>query len=94
MTITRWRTAAAITIATALGGVGITGALAQDYSGSTVTVGGGNAEVGYGDIGALQPGLTISGGDVSNVTGIGVIIGGGSSVGSSTGGGENASVGE
>ena len=88
------RTAAAIAIATTVVGIGVTGALAQDYAGSTVTVGGGTTGVEVGDVLILAPGVTISGGDVSNETGIGVVIGGGTSAGSAPGGGTNASVAE
>jgi hypothetical protein len=38
----------------------------------------------------LAPGVTIDTGDVSNATGIGVIIVGGTSAGSAVGGGTNA----
>ena len=88
------RTAAAIAIATTVVGIGVTGALAQDYAGSTVTVGGGTTGVELGDVLILAPGVTISGGNVSNETGIGVVIGGGTSAGSAPGGGTNASVAE
>ena len=88
------RTAAAIAIAATVVGFGATGALAQDYAGSTVTVGGGTTGVEVGDVLVLAPGVTISGGDVSNETGIGVVIGGGTSAGSAPGGGTNASVAE
>ena len=86
------RAATAFTIAAGLaGGVAATVA-AQDYVGSTVTVGGGTSGVDAGEVVILAPGLRIDGGDVINETGIGVIIGGGSSVGASPGGGTNASV--
>ena len=88
------RTAAAIVAAAAVVGMGATGALAQDYAGSTVTVGGGTTGVEVGDVLVLAPGVTISGGDVSNATDIGVVIGGGTSAGSAPGGGTNASVAE
>ena len=88
------RTAAAIAIVATVAGIGATGALAQDYAGSTVTVGGGTTGVEVGDVLVLAPGVTISGGDVSNQTGIGVVIGGGTSAGSAPGGGTNASVAE
>lgn len=86
------RTASALAIAATVSGVGATAALAQDYLGSAVTVGGGTTGVDIGDIVVLAPGVTISGGDVSNETGIGVIIGGGSSIGGASGGGTNASI--
>ena len=84
------RTAAALAIAATVVGIGATGALAQDYGGSTVTTGGGTTGVEVGDVLVLAPGVTISGGDVSNETGIGVVIGGGTSAGSAPGGGTNA----
>src|SRR5688500_11917681 len=70
------RTAAALAIATTVVGIAAPGALAQEYSGSTITIGG-TTGVEAGDVLVLAPGVTISGGDVSNETGIGVIIGGG-----------------
>jgi hypothetical protein len=60
----------ATAIGTASGGV----ALAQDYGDTVVTVGGGPGTV------------VISGGQVTNETGIGVDSGGGASIGASTGG--------
>jgi hypothetical protein len=92
-TALRW-TVAAIVATAAVVGIGATGALAQDYAGSTVTVGGGTTGLELGDVLVLAPGVTISGGDVSNATGIGVVIGGGTSAGSAPGGGTNASVAE
>jgi hypothetical protein len=86
------RTVAALAIVATMVGICATGALAQDYAGSTITTGGGTANVGAGDVLVLAPGVTISSGDVSNETGIGVIIGGGTSAGSAPGGGTNASV--
>ena len=86
------RTATTLAIAATVVGLGATGALAQDYAGSTVTIGGGTTGVEVGDVLVLAPGVTISGGDVSNQTGIGVIIGGGTSAGTAPGGGTNASV--
>ena len=83
------RTAAALGLAVTVVGIGATGALAQDYSGSTVTTGGTTA-VGVGDVLTPAPGVTIDTGDVSNATGIGVVIGGGTSAGSAPGGGTNA----
>ena len=84
------RTAAALALAAMAVGIGPTGALAQDYSGSTVTTGDGTTGIEGGDVLALVPGVTISAGDVSNQTGIGVLIGGGTSAGSAPGGGTNA----
>ncbi len=84
------RTAAALALVATVVGMGATGALAQDYSGSTVTTGGGTTGVEVGDVLTLAPRVTISAGDVSNETGIGVAIGGGTSAGSAPGGGTNA----
>ena len=86
------QTAGALVIAATVVGIGATAAPAQEYLGSAVTVGGGTTGVEVGDIVVLAPGVTISGGDVSNETGIGVIIGGGSSIGAAGGGGANASI--
>ena len=88
------RTAAALTIATTVVGIGASGALAQEYAGSTITVGDGTTGIDVGEVLVLAPGVTISGGDVSNATGIGVVIGGGTSAGSAPGGGSNDSVAE
>ncbi len=90
-TFARRRTAAALLIAATVVGIGAMGALAQDYSGSTVTTGSGTTGVEVGDVLTLAPGVSISAGDVSNETGIGVVIGGGTSAGSAPGGGTNAS---
>lgn len=84
------RSAAALALAATVVGMGATGALAQDYSGSTITTGAGTTSVDGGDVLALAPGVTISAGDVSNQTGIGVLIGGGTTAGSAPGGGTNA----
>lgn len=88
------RTAVALAIAATIAGGGATAALAQEYADSAVNVGGGTTGVASGDILVLAPGVTISGGEVSNETGIGVVIGGGASVGAATGGGTNAAVAE
>ena len=84
------RTAAALALVTTVVGMGATGALAQDYSGSTITIGGGTTDVEVGNVMTPAPGVTISAGDVSNETGVGVVIGGGTSAGSAPGGGTNA----
>jgi hypothetical protein len=86
----RRRTAAALALAATVVGIGATGALAQDYSGSTVTTGGATTGVEASDVLILAPGVTIDAGDVSNATGIGVVIGGGTSAGAAPGGGTNA----
>ena len=83
------RTAAALGLAVTVVGIGATGALAQDYSGSTVTTVS-TTDVGAGDVLTPALGVTIDTGDVSNATGIGVVIGGGTSAGSAPGGGTNA----
>ena len=95
MTSSRWMRFAWTIAATAImGGVIAPSAGAQEYLGSMVTVGGGASPVDVDDIVVLAPGLTIDGGDVTNETGIGVLILGGSSIGSVPGGGANASVAE
>jgi hypothetical protein len=93
-TFVRRRTAAALLIAALVGGIGTTNALAQDYDGSTVTSSGGTTGVDIGDVLVLAPGVTINNGDVSNETGIGVVIIGGTSAGASPGGGSSATVDE
>jgi hypothetical protein len=90
----RRRTAAALFFAALVGSIGATNALAQDYDGSTVTSSGGTTGVEIGDVLVLAPGVTINDGDVSNETGIGVVISGGTSAGASRGGGANAAVDE
>lgn len=86
------RAASAVAIAAAALGIGAIGAIAQDYQGSTITIGGGTDSVGSGDVVVVAPGVTISGGEVLNETGIGVVSGGGASVGDAAGGGDNASL--
>jgi hypothetical protein len=93
-TFARRRTAAALLIAALVGGIGASDALAHEYDGSTVTSSGGTTGVDVGDVLVLAPGVTINDGDVSNETGIGVVISGGTSAGASPGGGSNASVDE
>jgi hypothetical protein len=83
------RTAAALGLAATVVGIGATGALAQDYSGSTVTTGG-TTGVEAGDVMTPAPEVTISSGEVNNETGIGVDIGGGTSAGSAPAGDTNA----
>ena len=61
-------------------------AMAQDNGGSLVTIGGGITNVQGGTSTILAPGVTINGGEVGNTTDIGVLLGGGSSIGDSTGG--------
>jgi hypothetical protein len=86
------RAAAVLLIAATVLGLGVTKALAQDYAGSTITTGG--TTDGVGDVLVPASGVTISSGEVSNETGIGVVIDGGTSAGVTPGGGANASVGE
>jgi hypothetical protein len=90
-TFARRRTAAAFLIAAMVIGLGATGALAQEYVGSTVTIGGTTADEGGDDL-VTAPGVTISDGVVSNETGIGVVISGGTSAGAAPAGGTNESV--
>jgi hypothetical protein len=84
------RAALAIGIASLLVPAASTTTLAQDYSGSTVTTGGGVSGVGNGKSVAVAPGVVISGGNVSNSTGIGVDASGGSSIGATGGGSDSA----
>jgi hypothetical protein len=84
------RTAAALALVVIVVGMGVSGALAQDYSGSTVTTSGDTTGVEPGNVLTLAPGVTIDTGDVSNTTGIGVVSSGGTSAGSAPGGGTNA----
>lgn len=88
------RGAAALATAAMLCAVGGSGALAQDNLGSMVTIGGGVNRVDGDNAVIIAPGVTISGGTVANETGIGVNLGGGASVGSSTGGDTNAAADE
>ena len=73
------------------GGVTL-GALAQEYPASTVTIGGGVTGTAGSDASVLAPGVVISGGTVVNSTGIGVDSGGGSSIGTTTGGDDSAAI--
>lgn len=88
------RFAGAIATAAILAGAGAAGAVAQEYPRSTVTVGEGASPIDVDDIVVLAPGVTIDGGEVTNETGIGVLIAGGSSIGSVPGGDTNASTAE
>jgi hypothetical protein len=89
-TFARRRTAAAILVVAMVIGMSATGAWAQEYAGSTVTTGNTGDE--GGAVLVLAPGVTINDGDVSNETGIGVVINGGTSAGDAPAGGTNASV--
>jgi len=82
MSSKRMRFAGAIAAAAILAAVVAQNVDAQEYVGSTVTIGGGTSPIDVGDISSLAPGVTIDGGDVTNATGIGVLITGGSSIGS------------
>ena len=75
-----------------LGAASAPSTVAQEYVGSTVTVGGSDSPIDIDEIVVLAPGVTISGGDVTNQTGIGVASSGGSSIGAVPGGGLNASI--
>jgi len=86
------RIAIAMAVTSLALGAGTGTTLAQDYLGSEVSVGGGISGVGGGDVVVVAPGVTISGGDVSNSTGIGVDSGGGSSIGTTAGGSDSAAV--
>jgi hypothetical protein len=88
------RAAAALALGLTAIGVAAGGGLAQEYLGSAVTVGGDVTGIENGQVVVLAPGVTISGGDVVNATGIGVDSGGGSSIGASTGGDTNAALSE
>ena len=72
--------ATAAVVATLTGAIGGGAARAQDYGDTVVTVGGGPGTV------------VISGGQVTNETGIGVDSGGGASIGASTGGDDSAAL--
>ncbi|MCC7022946.1 MAG: hypothetical protein IT338_08970 [Thermomicrobiales bacterium] len=87
----RRRATVALMTALTIGVAGATAASAESL-GSTVTVGGGTAGVGGGDTVLVAPGVTISGGTVSNGTGIGIDAGGGSSIGTTSGGSDSAAV--
>ena len=65
--------------------------MAQDNPSSIVSIGG-VAGSGHRGSTAVAPGVVISGGTVSNTTGIGVNVGGGSSIGSTIGGDDSAAV--
>ena len=85
------RVAAALLVVSVVIGLGATRALAQESSGSTITTGGTNTGA-AGDVLVPAPGVTISSGDVTNETGIGVVIDGGTSAGATPGGGTSSSV--
>lgn len=95
MTVQNARRAAIALVAggmLAAAGTGV--AMAQDNSGSMVTIGGGVTTVQGGTSSILAPGVTIDAGDVGNTTDIGVLSGGGSSVGASTGGDQSLAASE
>jgi hypothetical protein len=90
-TLARRRAVAALLIAAVVVEIGATGALAQEYAGSAITSGGATVDEVSGVL-TLAPGVTINDGDVSNETGIGVVISGGTSAGTAPGGGSDTSV--
>jgi hypothetical protein len=92
MAMSAWRrAAAALLIVFIVIGLGATRALAQESSDSTITTGGITTDA-ASDALVPAPGVTISSGDVTNETGIGVVIGGGTSAGAAPGGGTSSSV--
>ncbi len=86
------RMGAAFALALAFAAPAASSVLAQDNMGSIVAVGGGTAGVAGGDVQVIAPGVTISGGSVTNGTNIGVNSAGGSSIGGATGGDDSAAV--
>lgn len=86
------RVAMALVAGGMLAAAGAGAASAQDNLGSVVTIGGGVSGVQGGTTIVLIPGVTINGGEVGNSTDIGVLSGGGSSVGAATGGSDSAAV--
>ena len=88
----RRRAVAALLIAAMVVGIGATKALAQEYDDSAAASIAGTTGADTGDVLTLAPGVTISDGDVSNATGIGVVTSGGTSAGAAPGGGSDAAV--
>jgi len=88
------RAAIALVAGGMLAAAGAGAVMAQENSGSQVTIGGGITTVQGGTSSILAPGVTINGGDVGNTTDIGVLSGGGSSIGASTGGDESLAASE
>ena len=88
------RAAIAVVAGGMLAVAGSGAAMAQDNLGSAVTIGGGVSGVQGGTSVILAPGVTISGGEVGNTTDIGVLLGGGSSIGASTGGDDSLAANE
>lgn len=86
------RIALAFTAATIVAGSGALTVSAQENLGAAVTIGDGGISGVGGDTVILAPGVTISGGEVTNATGIDVLSGGGSSIGASTGGDDSAAI--
>lgn len=82
----------ALAMALGLAATGAAGTLAQENLGAVVTVGGGAGGGVGSDIVVMAPGVTISGGEVTNATGIGIDSGGGSSIGTTTGGSDSAAI--
>jgi hypothetical protein len=95
MTLQIARRAALALVAGGMLAVAGTGAaMAQDNLGSVVTIGGGISGIEGGTTIIMAPGVTINGGEVGNSTDIGVLSGGGSSVGASTGGDDSLAASE
>ncbi len=88
------RAAIALVAGGMLAVAGAGAAMAQDNLGSVVSIGGGVSGVQGGTSVILAPGVTINGGEVGNSTDIGVLSGGGSSVGASTGGDDSLAASE
>ena len=86
------RAAIALVAGGLLAAIGAGAVSAQENLGSLVTIGGGMTGVQGGSSIIIAPGVTINGGEVGNTTDIGVLSGGGSSIGAATGGDESAAV--
>ena len=80
------RAALALVAGGMLVAAGAGAATAQENSASLVTIGGGVTTIQGGTSTIVAPGVTIDAGDVGNSTDIGVLLGGGSSIGDATGG--------
>ena len=82
----------AVVIALAAAAIAAPATFAQEYPESGVSVGGAVTGGGHRGSTGIAPGVVISGGTVSNTTGIGVNVGGGSSIGATSGGDDSAAV--
>jgi hypothetical protein len=80
------RAALALVAGGLLAAAGAGATMAQENSASLVTIGGGVTTIQGGTSTIVAPGVTIDAGDVGNTTDIGVLLGGGSSIGDATGG--------